>query len=362
MAETLTEALRHRIEQQGPVRFDEFMRLALYSIPHGYYRSHVPGPASDYCTSPCLSPWFPRLVCRHLERVWTDLGRPDPFTVMEAGAGSADLAAGALQAAGGSFGRALSWIFVEPLPAVAALQRQRLAGRHQRLGWVPDLEAAGPVTGVVLAHEVLDNFPVRLIEVLEGGLAEISVGWDGSRLTEIVQPLPPPIEPLMQAAALALEPGDRFEVATGLQPWCAAAAAVLEHGQLLVIDYGAPEPGIWINRPAGSVVTYWRGRLGIDPLEDPGNRDITAHVNFSALHRAAAQAGLVPGETVNQRAWLESLGLRKVVTDLREQQAIARRQDRHGDWLGLMAETSKVEMLAAGGGLGDHLVFTARRD
>lgn len=358
--QSLLDLMRERIQASGPLRFDEFMRLALYSEPQGYYRSHVPGAHSDYRTSPSLTPWFGRLVCNYLEQHWTELGSPESFVVVEAGGGNGDMAASVLQSAAGSFGTALEWILVEPMPKIAGLQQSRLAHFGDRLRWVEDLGAVRPVTGVVLANEILDNFPVRLIEVEEDGLAEISVGWDEGP-SEILGPVSCTLDPELEKAVDGLEIGDRFEVITGLDEWCAAAAGALERGFLVVIDYGDLEPDIWNKRPTGTLVTYRNGQLGLDPFSDPGREDITAHVNFSGLQRAVKRARMNPLSTVRQRAWLGSLGLGKIVDDLRRQEGIARWEGRHGDWVGLMAERSRVETLDAKGGLGDYLVFTASK-
>lgn len=356
--QSLLSLMRERIQGSGPLRFDEFMKLALYSEPQGYYRSHAPGAASDYRTSPSLTPWFGRLVCGHLERCWSQLGYPEHFDVVEAGGGNGDLAASALTSALGGLRSALRWTLIEPMLKIADLQQNRLTEFRDRISWAPNLQSVTPVNGVVVANEILDNFPVRLIEVEEDGLAEISVGWDEG-LTEILGPVSWPLDPAADQAIDHLEMGDRFEVITGLDEFCAGVCGVLERGQLLVIDYGDFEPDIWSMRPAGTLVTYQQGRLGVDPFSEPGQQDITAHVNFSELERAVTRAGMTSGGAIRQRAWLDSIGLDKVVNDLRQQEGIARWEGRHGDWLGLMAERSRVETLGAKGGLGDYLVFTA---
>ncbi|MGH2770608.1 MAG: class I SAM-dependent methyltransferase, partial [Actinomycetota bacterium] len=83
MGATIKEEIRQRIRSGGPIPFAEFMRLTLYHPAHGYYARRVPGPTSDFSTSPSISPWFGRLLARHLEHMWVALGRPNPFTVVE---------------------------------------------------------------------------------------------------------------------------------------------------------------------------------------------------------------------------------------------------------------------------------------
>src|ERR1700704_2905156 len=107
----LREELHERIRTGGPLPFVVFMRHVLYHPEGGYYASRVPGSGGDYGTSPSLTPWFGRLVARDLSGMWEAMGRPDRFTVVEAGAGRADLAAGALESAG-ELRRALRWRFV----------------------------------------------------------------------------------------------------------------------------------------------------------------------------------------------------------------------------------------------------------
>lgn len=361
MPPELLDLLRRRIESSGPLRFDEFMQAALYSSPYGYYHVHVPGPQSDYVTGPSLTPWFGRLAMRYMEQAWESLGRPAAFDVVEVGAGNAALAATAIAAAPSELAGALRWVFVEPLPAAASGQQAVLAGAAVPLRWVRNLDELDPLTGVILANEVLDNFPVRVFEVTGGELLEVHVGLSGAGLGEVLAPADPGADASILRALATLEPGDRFEAAPGLSAWIHSTARVLSKGSLLVIDYGDLEPDLWIRRPAGSLVTYRQGLLGVNPLEDPGSTDITAHVNFSALQRAARDAGFTPQALSTQREWLEELGMPEVQRGLWQAEHLAQAQGRHGDWLALVSQRSRVTALGARGGLGDHLVFSATR-
>ncbi|HEX2054228.1 MAG TPA: SAM-dependent methyltransferase [Actinomycetota bacterium] len=360
MSPELLYLLRRRIRTSGALRFDEFMKLVLYSDPHGYYRNHVPGADSDYQTSPTLTPWFGRLVVREFESVWERLGSPAEFSIVEVGAGNADLAASATEAAEGAFAQALRWVLVEPIDTIARLQKVRL-GSAGRFVWVDSLAELPAVTGIVLAHEVLDNFPFRIFEIKEHGPVEIRVGSVRNHLQEVTFPIGEEVEGLIAPALEHLEEGDRFELRTGVAEWVTQAAGVLEEGRLMVIDYGAIEPEIWTRHPAGTVATYRRGQLGTNPLEEVGDADITAHVNFSALGRAAQDAGLHLLPLQTQRGWLEFLGLKELTAEMRRLEQKARDERRHGHYIGLMAQRSKVEMLGARGGLGDYLVFAAEK-
>lgn len=358
----LLHLVRQRIRVHGPLRFDDFMSLALYSDPHGYYRAHVPGADADYHTSATLTPWFGRLVCLRLQQMWTELGSPNEFTVGEVGGGTGDMALAAIEAAAEEpdFAKALRWTFVEPMPAVAGLQASRLGHLGDSIRCVDGLEDLSGLTGTILANEVLDNFPFRIFEIGEHGLLEVRVEASRRDLQETLVPVDAQSDPALLTPLEHLEAGDRFEVHTGIQTWAEGAAAALESGYVLVIDYGGVEPSLWTDRPAGSMVTYRRGRLGLDPFEQMGNTDITSHVNFSELDRSLRAPGLKVRAPASQREWLKDLGIGRIVDELRRQEAEARDDGRHPDSLSAMAERSRVQSLT-GTGLGDYLVLEAGR-
>jgi SAM-dependent MidA family methyltransferase len=336
------------------------MRLALYHPRDGYYATRVPGHGGDYGTSPSLTPWFGALLVRELQAMWEALECPDPFTVTEVGAGRADLAAGALQAAGPLAG-ALRWRIVERFDEVQELQRARLGAAASTVEWLPSL---GPpaVAGCVLAHEVIDNFPVHLVEVgADGQPREVYVGMEGTRLVEQLGPVTPGIAAAARAAAQQLEAGRRFEVCEDLQAWCADASATIERGYLLVVDYGDTEANLWRASPRGTVVTYGPDGFGEDPLAAPGSRDITADVNFSAVSRMAEQVGFAPQLFCTQRSWLKSLGLDDVAAGLEADAERAWGAGRNEEGLRVEGELSLLLALAGHMGLGDIMVFRAAK-
>jgi SAM-dependent MidA family methyltransferase len=355
---SLQDQLRRRISREGPLAFDEFLEAVLYG-PSGYYATRAPGRGSDYRTAPSETPWFGKLVLRQLESTWHRLGCPKDFTVAEFGPGTGDLAAAAIGYAGDPLARVLRWCMVEPFEAIARLQQRRLSELRSRVEWVSSLENLEPFSGVVLANEVLDNFPFRVLEVTESGIQEVGVGLADGQLAEVFLPSSAPKAEEAQRALQYLEPGDRFEIRPAFDQWSRNVARVLKSGYLMVIDYGDTEPAIWLRRPAGTLVTYRDEQLGVDPLAHIGGSDITAHVNFSALQRFLHSAGLTSGFLVTQREWLETLGLKQVVQDLRTAEKAAAAEGDHARWLGLVAERSRVQAIAASGGLGAHRALIA---
>ncbi len=115
---SISDLVAQRVSETGPIPFSEYMELALYSEPLGFYRRNVPGPAADYRTSPTLSPHFGTLAGRQLHAMWDSLGRPESFRVAEAGAGDASLAKSVANSIPDEFRAALEWCFVEPLAPV----------------------------------------------------------------------------------------------------------------------------------------------------------------------------------------------------------------------------------------------------
>lgn len=357
----LTE-LGDRLSAAGPITFAEYMQQALYHPTYGYYINQVPGDGAHYATSPSVSPWFGRLVARELQRMWEALGRPDPFTVVEMGAGRADLAAGAIEAAG-PMSHALRWRFVEQFPAIEELQRQRLGRAADRAEWASEIGELSPATGCILANEVFDNFPVNLLcAVGEGEVAEVYIGWDGQNLVEQFGPLSDPaLEAPAREASRYLGTGDRFAVCPGLEQWCREASGALDRGYLLIIDYGDEEPDILQTGSGGTIATFGPMGSGRPALERPGWQDITADVNFSALARAARSADFEPGPVVNQGPWLLSLGLLDIAHHLYRAAAEAVESGWHENAVSLFGERSQVLKLAAEGGLGEAVVLMAAK-
>ncbi|MEO7804086.1 MAG: SAM-dependent methyltransferase, partial [Actinomycetota bacterium] len=242
------QRVRETIIKHGPIRFDTLMTLALYEPEIGYYQTHMPGQDSDYQTSPTLTPWFGRLIARRLEQMWQQIESPDRFDVIEIGAGNAALAESAMDSLDGAFREALRWTFVEPFDPIRSAQVERMGADGT---WVLTLEEIEPSTGCLLANEVLDNFPVRSFEIGIDTTFEIYIGLDDDRLVEILEPC--------DVARPELEVGDRFEINDHVDDWCKRAAAAIQHGFMLVIDYGDEEPALFTRRPAGTIVTYSQG-------------------------------------------------------------------------------------------------------
>ncbi|MBA2446904.1 MAG: SAM-dependent methyltransferase [Chloroflexi bacterium] len=299
------------------------MEAALYG-PGGYYaeRPSLGGAGADYFTAPELHPAFGALLGRQVAQVWEALGRPSRFDVVEHGPGSGalcrDLRLWAAHDAP-DFAAAARYTLVERSTPLQETQRATLAGAgllDGRVGWeAPAPGGKGRYLGVILANELLDALPVHLVAVREGRLLERYVAPDetGPGLT-FVEAAPSTRALAAYFEALGLLPGEgcRAEVNLGAVAWAEQAAASLERGALLTLDYGYPAPELYApHRRHGTLLTYRGHALGSDPLVRIGEQDITSHVDFTSIARAGERGGLETLGLVDQATFLHNLGLRQ---------------------------------------------------
>lgn len=277
----LERKIRDLIAAAGPMTFAQFMELALYHPTLGYYRRpHDPfGVAGDYYTSSQLQPVFGRLIARKIALWEAQLGCPRDFTVVELGAGRGETAREV---------RAC-------LPHIRYVEVERDAGS------LPE-----HFTGVVFSNEFFDALPVHVFRVLEGGVYERLVGLQGNNLTWMERPVSGFIEPFIPSAAA----GQIIEVNLSALDWLERIARSLDRGFVLTIDYGytAPEIANACRFPEGSLMSYFGHVAYEDVLASPGERDITSHVNFTALAEHGQTLGLRPQPLQTQAQFLLSIG------------------------------------------------------
>lgn len=259
----LGEILRELVSREGPIPFRRFMELALYHPQHGYYRRGGDpfGRAGDFYTAEQLQPVYGFLMAAAIEPLWQALGEPKEFTVVELGAGRAEMA-----------------------PALA------------RWRYVP-VEFGGAslpetIVGVVFANEFFDALPVDQAVWRDGSWRLMRVDWNGERFVWREG------EPLEGAAADYLkrfvpsgEDGMLAEIHLEALAWIERIARHLERGYLVAVDYGYTRREVALY-PCGTLMSYRRHRASEDVLAEPGERDISALVPFSALEEHGAACGL----------------------------------------------------------------------
>jgi SAM-dependent MidA family methyltransferase len=358
------------------------MEAALYDPAGGFFaRAGGAGRAGgDFITSVEVGSLFGLLVARAVDGWWDRLGRPDPFLVVDAGAGRGQLARDVLRA-GPRCAVALRYVLVERSAALRAAQADHLSLEPAELVLgpadppEPDEEPvavpgsgplvaglaelpAGPAVGVVLANELADNLPFRIVERAAGEprWREVRVAEAGGAFVEMTLPA----EDGLAAAAERLTEGHhipagaRLPVATGLAGWLHDAAALLRRGLVCVVDYAAPVAELAARGQSGWLRTYRAQQAGGPPLEAPGRQDITGDVPVEGLHRAAAAAGLAVVAETTQAEWLRSLGVDQLVEEAR-----AAWHGRSANDLAAIAARSRVheaDALLDPNGLGGHRV------
>jgi SAM-dependent MidA family methyltransferase len=325
----LSKILLERIAARGPLTFAEYMEECLYQPQHGYYARPDHGPRADYQTSVDVHPIFARLLVRQLAEMWEALGRPEEFTVVEAGAGTGRLAAHILDFAARArpdFFRTLRYVAVERSAVCrAAIQEAITAAQFPTSrATVAELVPEKIAAGCIFSNELLDAMPVHRVVRKHGELSEIFVDAGGNALGEVVRPLSSErVRNYFAEQRVELGEGQHAEAGLAACSWVSRCFDRLTRGFMLTIDYGYEAAELYSRRHwRGTVMAYENHRASEDYYAAPGEQDLTAHVNFSALQSPPVQTRQVrPVNTglVSQTRFLLNLGRANDFADLYEE-------------------------------------------
>jgi NADH dehydrogenase [ubiquinone] 1 alpha subcomplex assembly factor 7 len=289
------------IRQNGPIGVDRYMALCLGHPVHGYYRTRDPlGAQGDFTTAPEISQMFGELIGAWTAYVHGLMGRPDPLVLVELGPGRGTLMADVLRTLRAAIPDVrVAPHLVETSPILRAAQERTLAGTGAI--WHAEIETLPPGPVILLANEFFDCLPVRQFERRPTGWHERQVGL-GPQGTFVFGLAPEP-SPGLDAdgpdGALLSVPTVGLAVMRTL-----AQRFRTSGGALLAIDYGHVRPGF------GDTLQAVAGHRFTDPLAAPGEADLTHHVDFQALARAASGQGTQVHGPVDQGDFLFALGLR----------------------------------------------------
>lgn len=338
----------------GWLPFDRFMALTLYAPGLGYYARDsrqfgtMPVSGSDFVTAPELSPLFAAALARQIEQALI-AARTDEL--WEFGAGSGALAAQLLPLLGE---RVQRYTIVDLSAALRARQREALAAFGERVRWLDALPTK--MRGVLIGNELLDAMPVQLLHWdgavwFERGVVSAGAGF---AFTDRATTLRPPL-------AAAFVPGTTIEIHPQAEAFIRTLAERLDCGAAFFIDYGFPEAEYYLPERTGGTLMCHRGhQADTDPLADIGAKDITAHVNFSAIALAAQDAGFEVLGYTSQARFLLNCGLASLMSQAQQR----------SDWPALaaaqkliaeheMGELFKVLGLVRGAPAFDAIGFTA---
>jgi SAM-dependent MidA family methyltransferase len=323
----LAARLAAHIRKRGPIPFCDYMEACLYDSEHGYYSRPEARRFADYYTSVDVHPIFGRLLARQFREMWDALGRPDPFWLVECGAGVGRLAAHILDFSGRhlpEWHAALRYVGVE----ASASRREALTrtlGRHAvagRASAAAELPEEIP-NGCIFSNELLDALPVHRVVLENGALKEIYVALRGGEFVDQLGSLSSPaIADYFRDQGITLLEGQQAEAGLAACRWIESAARRLSRGFVLTVDYGREARELYDEgHMRGTLLAYAGHRAGEDFYHTPGEQDLTAHVNFTALDLWGRRAGLTRTGLATQSQFLLALGRRNEFADLYDEAA-----------------------------------------
>jgi SAM-dependent MidA family methyltransferase len=329
-------SLRQKIEQEifenAPIPFSRYMELCLYDPELGYYARHAGqfGKAGDFYTSSDVHAVFGRLLARQFEEMWRALGSPPIIRILELGPGRGLFAQDVLDWSEKKFPEffaSLQYQLCESSPALQERLKQTLA-RHLESGKCSLVEtglAPSPsrpiqdtrsgktrqasslrpeIPVIVFANEFFDALPVDVIS--SKGKLQVDLR-DGNFVETWTTPNSEEVK-YLDRYSVHPEPGERVEVPLIAQDCVQIASQSIESGFLVVIDYGYTRQELLAGRHRGTIMTYRQHSASPDPYEAPGEQDITAHVNFTALAEAAEHSGMRVEKLLTQSQFLMGIG------------------------------------------------------
>lgn len=317
------------------ITFAKYMTLVLYHQQYGYYNSGVAtiGAKGDFFTSSSLGKDFGELLAVQFKEMWQNLGCPNPFYLVEMGAGNGELAQDILNSILNNiqnnnddlFIKALRYRIIERSPALIKRQQDLLSSfDNLDLAWKTWSQfAESSIEGCFFSNELIDAFPVNLITKNQHQLQEVYLSLEQNQLTETIAAVSSEklvkYFDLVEINLLEAEYPDNYRTEVNLNAldWLTTVASKLKRGYLLTIDYGYTAEKYY--RPArsqGTLQCYYQHRRHNNPYVNLGYQDLTAHVDFTALMRQGELLNLKTLGFTQQGLFLMALGLGDRLTEL----------------------------------------------
>jgi len=320
---SLRETIVREIRELGPIPFSRYMEMCLYDPEAGYYSRNVEqfGKAGDFYTSSDVHAVFGRLLARQFEEMWRALGSPEEIEILELGPGRGLFARDVLDWLEKKFPecfRAVHYSLSERSPRLrerlqATLERHFAAGKASTGNGATSVAPSEPLVEralapevplIVFANELFDALPVEVLRP-EG---ELRIAENDGRFIETWLPASAGNLDYLDRYSVHPEEGERVETARVAQQTMSQLAASIERGFIIAIDYGYTRTEQLAGRHRGTVTAYRQHSVSDNPYEAPGEQDITAHVNFTALATAAEQQGMQVQPLLTQSQFLMGIG------------------------------------------------------
>ena len=343
------EIIEQEIRVHGPIPFSRYMQICLYDPAQGYYSANAEqfGKAGDFYTASDVHAVFGRLLARQFDEIWRALDRPPQIEILELGPGRGLFARDVLDWSNKKFGdffAALTYTLQESSPALRAKLHETLrehldSGKSHVGAGAPTCPAerssaaayihrtlAADVPLIVFANEFFDALPVEILSPN----GKLHVALDNHRLHETW--LPPLAEELEFLDRYGVHPeagtgkNERIEVPMQAQSWIKQIAQSMQQGMALVIDYGYTRDQQLAGRHRGTLMAYRHHSASSGPYQAPGEQDLTAHVNFTALAAGCEQAGMRCEKLRTQSQFLMGIGEKNQFADAFEDCRIPQEQ------------------------------------
>jgi SAM-dependent MidA family methyltransferase len=308
----LHQKIEQEIRERGPIPFSRYMELCLYDPDHGYYSRNAEqfGKAGDFYTSSDVHAVFGRLLGRQFDEMWRALGSPAHIDLVELGPGRGLFAQDVLGWSKKKFPDffcALHYVLIESSP-ILRLRIKGILGKHIESGKA-DLAAIWPdqmpdTPAIIFANEFFDALPVEVLSA-QGSLR---IDTSEGRFIETWAPPSPDELSFLDRYSIHPDPDERVEAPLAAQQSVDRIAANIQKGFLVAIDYGYTREEQLAGRHRGTLKALRQHSISANPYEAPGEEDITADVNFTALASAAEKHGMQTHKLLTQSQFLMGIG------------------------------------------------------
>ncbi len=320
----LEQIIREIIAAQGPISMAAYMELALQHPVHGYYRVRKPvGRTGDFITAPEVSQMFGEMIGVWCAETWRLMGKPAAFALVELGPGRGTMMRDILRATAhvGGFHAAMDLCLIESDEALRAEQHEKLDVYAPR--YCADIAQLPPLPSIIVANEFFDALPVRQFEKSFQGWCERRVAVVDDALTVVLHPLDDLSENFIPSDQREAFPGTIIETSAKAQHLMRELAQhlVAHKGSMLLIDYG------YVASSGAATLQAVSRHAYADIFERPGEVDLTAHVDFSALAEAARAVGGQVSSVIGQGEFLQNLGIEIRADNLKRQSSVVQAAD-----------------------------------
>ena len=300
----LADIIRARIAEQGSISVAEYMELALAHPEHGYYRKQDPlGARGDFITAPEICQIFGEMIGVWAAQVWLQMGG-GPISLVELGPGRGTLMADALRATkkAPDFHDSITIHMVETSPTLAHAQYLKLRDLHPRIEWLDSIDQLPDSPSIIIANEFFDALPIKQFIAAADSVRERRVGWDEEAKEFVFTEGPAGLQ--LAKSGQTIPPGTVMEQCPAARSIMRSLSARLKNhgGAAIAIDYG------YLGEAHHDTLQALKSHQFHPVLREPGEADLTAHVDFSTLMQIARDSGLSVGPLLNQGEFLVRMG------------------------------------------------------